>query len=451
MRMPQKVVLRASVSAAHTGNLVPNFQTTRIGSGKTLHEKTGFFYGYWILTVGFVCQVIMNGFAGYSFSLYVKPMCSEFGWSRTGIMTGFTIVSLLIGGTSPMIGWLIHRHEAKRIIAAGGLMLGCGFAFLSLTEELWHFHIFCAVVGIGASAIGVVPATLIVSTWFNKGRGWAIGLMGSGIGVGGFLMPLLTGALLIPNFGWRYSLLATGLLTALLIVPLALLILKPRPPVVENGPDGMETSEPDRKPRPARPSAPTEFVSLTMAGKTPAFWFMCVAFTTFGLANGAMFWHHVPHLADIGFPTAITALALSMVGFGSAVGKFGFGWLCDFIKPGYVLAIGSVFQAIAVLTLMNVKAASPLPLIWLYALTLGLGIGSWLPAMSIAVSSIFGLGLYGVVFGIMNMLFAMAVAIGPIFAGLIYDANQSYFWAFIMSLVLHSISIPAILLVGFRK
>jgi MFS family permease len=201
----------------------------------------------------------------------------------------------------------------------------------------------------------------------------------------------------------------------------------------------------------ATPNLPERGLNLRTALMTRTFWLMVVAFATFSFANASIMQNHVPHLQDIQIPTAIAATALSAVGIGSAIGKFGFGWLCDFIQSKYTLVIGICCQITSVLILMNMKSTSSMVTIWLYAGIFGLGIGSWLPAMSLTVSNIFGMASYGVIFGMMNLIFGVGGSLGPVVAGMIYDTNQNYFWAFIMCFSLYAVSMPAILMVRRPK
>jgi MFS family permease len=362
-------------------------------------NRPRFFYGYWILAIAFLCQLIMNGLGFYSFSLYVKSFSTDFNWSRAEIMLAATITSLCMGAISPLIGHIIDRYDIKKIIAVGALILGSGFATLSLTQALWHFYISFAVIGIGSAAIGLVPTSALVSNWFQKRRGWAIGVLGAGIGVGGLLMPLLIGVLLIPKLGWRASFLTSGLLTALLIAPLALLIIRSNPADMGLAPDGSVSSRLHDQASPA-PAVLIGGLSLKAATKTKTFWLLALAFITFGIADMAIFQNQVPYIQDIGFSVTVAATTMSVVGIGSAVGKFGFGWLCDFINPKYCLAIGILFQVAAILVLLNVKSTSPIAVLWLYAFLMGLSFGSWLPALSMTISNIFGMASYGAIFGI---------------------------------------------------
>lgn len=409
------------------------------------------YYGYWVLAISFLCLVVMNGIVGYSFSLYVKPLSAEFGWSRAAIMAGATISFLVMGLSAPLVGRAVSRLGARKVIPFGALILGLSYFFLSNTHELWQFYISYTLTGIGAGSMGMVPTSMVISDWFRERRGLAIGILGSGIGVGGFFMPLLVGAFFIPTLGWRASYLLSGILIASLIIPLSILVIRTRPS--DMGHIANELSRPDKgnKNETATSNLPERGLNLKEALRTRTFWLMVVAFATFSFANASIMQNHVPHLQDIQIPTAIAATALSAVGIGSAIGKFGFGWLCDFIQSKYTLVIGICCQITSVLILMNMKSTSSVVSIWLYAGIFGLGIGSWLPAMSMTVSNIFGMASYGVIFGMMNLIFGVGGSLGPVVAGMIYDANQSYFWAFIMSFSLYAVSMPAILMVRRPK
>jgi len=138
-----------------------------------------------------------------------------------------------------------------------------------------------------------------------------------------------------------------------------------------------------------------------------------------------------------------------VMGMLSAFGKFAFGWLCDWIKAKYALAIGLALQlsAIGVMMTIDSDSNSSIAVVWLFAILMGLGIGSWLPTMSILVSYNFGLVAYGTIFGIISLINNIGGSVGPFLAGRIYDINGSYDLAFTIFFVLFAISIPLILLV----
>jgi len=414
-----------------------------------LSEKPKVFYGYWIVVATFFCLFITSGCGFFAFSLFVKPLQAHFGWGRGEIMAAFTIFLLVMGTTSPFIGRVIGRYEARRVIATGALVVGLGLVSLSQMNSLWHFYLSYAVIGVGMAAMGHIPSSTIVSNWFEKRRGTAIGIMSTGIGAGGFAMAPVIGGYLIPNFGWSVSYLVLAVFTWVLIIPLVLSVIKAKPADMGLHPDGRQTPEtaPATEPQPFTANGS----SLREALATSGFWLAAVSYLTGGFSSVGIVQNQAPYLEDIGLPVAMVAGALSGVGLGSLIGKFFFGWLCDRIPAKYAYSIALGLQAAGIIMLMSVKPASPPVTIWLYVAMIGLGSGGWLPTMSILVSTNFGLIAYGTIFGMINLAQSIGVATGPLLMGYMYDTMGTYSRGFIILLSLYAVAIPTILAVRRSK
>jgi MFS family permease len=161
----------------------------------------------------------------------------------------------------------------------------------------------------------------------------------------------------------------------------------------------------------------------------------------------AIIQHQVPHLTDVGFPIAIAAGALGAIGLANAVGKFVFGLACDWINPKYARAAGMSLQIVAVVILLNVGPTSSALLVWLYSILIGLGLGSWLPTMSLLVTTNFGLAAYGTILGMTSVFNMGGGSFGPLFAGYIFDTQHDYHTAFVTFLLLYILSLAATLLI----
>jgi len=383
-----------------------------------------------------------------TFSLFVTPLQSDFGWGRGAIMLAFTIFFLLTGLAAPLAGGLVDRYGVRGVISVGAFVAGLGFASLYLMQNLWHFYIAFFFVGAGMAALGQVPASAMVSNWFVKRRGTAIGIMSTGIGAGILVLAPLFGGYLIPNFGWRASYLALAMFPWILI-PLALFVVRTKPADMGLYPDGMASAEYMAEAQASLSSA--KGLSLKLAFGTSAFWLLAVTFSLNGFSALGVNQNQVPHLQDIGFPLAMAATALTCLGLGSAIGKFIFGWLCDQIPAKYACAISFVLLSVGTIILMSVKPTSPLAMVWLYAIILGLGAGGWLPTMSMLVNLNFGLTSYGTIFGMISLAQGVGGAIGPLLVGYMYDTMNTYQWAFIICLALYAVAIPAVLAVRHPK
>lgn len=363
-------------------------------------------------------------------------------------MIAFSILFLAIAGASPFIGRLVDRYGVRIIISAGALTAGLGFVLLSLMQNIWHFYAAYVIIGIATTATGAIPSTKLVSNWFAKRRGTAIGIMSAGIGAGIFALAPLLGSYLMPNYGWRLSYLALAIITWTLI-PLALFVVRTKPADLGLYPDGIQsqTSLADV----GVTVVTGKGFNLRMALGTPAFWLLALTFFSMAFGSLGVSQGQVLYLQDIGFPLAVAANALTGLGLGSAVGKFIFGWLCDKIPAKYACAISCVLLAAGTIILLNLKAESSLAAIWFYAVIIGLGNGGWLPTMSMLVNNNFGLTSYGAIFGMVAFVQSIGGAIGPFLGGYMYDTMNTYRWAFLIFLGLDIIAAITVLFVRRPK
>jgi len=405
-------------------------------------EKKTPFYGYWIVFATFLCNIITFGCGFYAFSLFVTPLQQDLGWGRSDVMAGFTIFFFTSGLVAPQVGKLVDKHGARIVMSAGALIAGLGFLVLCLMSSLWQYCLGYALVGLGTAGTGQVPTSAVVSNWFHRRRGTAVGLMASGVGMGGLVLSPVAGALLLPQLGWSTSFLVLGILCWAVIIPLAVFVIRTRP--AEKGllAYGAEASTEARQ---AAFTPAHRGFSLKGASRTVAFWLIVLTYLLSQFAQVGTIQNQVPFFEEAGFPVSVTAGALGAVGLCSAVTKFGFGWLCDRIQAKYALAIGLVFQIVSIIVLINIDAAAPTSMAWFYAISMGLGIGSWLPTMAMLVSSYFGMANYGAIFGAVTIPYAIGSAVGPLVAGGMYDTSGNYDTVFVLFLVCLLVSVVTIL------
>jgi OFA family oxalate/formate antiporter-like MFS transporter len=411
-------------------------------------NKSNIFYGYWILAVMFFCLFVTSGCGYYIFSLFVLPLQEAFGWSRSEIMIALTIFFLVTGGASPYAGKLVYRYGARVVIAIGAAIGGLGFIILYQMQTLWQFYAGYVVIAIGLAVMGTIPATMVVSNWFVRRRGTAIGIISTGIGAGGLVLSPLVGGYLIPNFGLGTSYIIMAIITWVTI-PLVLLIVRTKPEEMGLHPDGIViVEELHNNEMPLTSAAGLNFKA---AIATSTFWLIAVSFIFNGFSLDGVLQSQAPHLQDIGYSSATAATVLGMTGLGSTFGKFFFGWLCDRIAAKYAWSIAQSLQVISIIIFINITPTSPSAALWAYAILMGLGLGGWLPTMSVLTSANFGLVSYGIIFGVVNLIHSTGSSIGPLFAGYIHDTTLSYNLAFTIFLALFAVSISTALAIRRPK
>ena len=333
-------------------------------------------------------------------------------------------------------------------MSLGALAASIGYILISQMNNLWQYYIGYAFIGFGVAAIGPVTTSLIVSNWFSRRRGMAIGIMSMGAGIAGIVFTPLVIIYLIPNIGWSSTYITFAAITGGLAIPLALIVIRTEPNDMGLLPDGMEVSAIDNIDDAMVPVA--KGLTMKMALSTQAFWLLAVAILFIHNHMGVM-QNQIPHLEDLGFPAGIVASAMSIVAIMSTVGTLVFGWLCDRIAVKFASVIGISLLAVSIVILINIEASSPAWLIWMYSTILGLGIGSWMPTMSMLASTNFGLVAYGTIFGTLSFFLSIGAAIGPILSGYLYDRTNTYQWAFTIIVILVILAIPLVLAIRQPK
>lgn len=386
------------------------------------------YYKYLVLVAIFTILLLVYGLASYSFSLFVNPIESELGWARSDIFLSLTVYNMVMICFLPFVGKAINYKGLKFILSIGTVAFGSGFLLLGLINSAWQFYIIWGLIGFGAAAIGLVPTTTLILTWFKKHTGLALGVMGAAVGTGGFIVAPIVGYL-IPEIGWRNTYFVMGIFAILIICPLALFILKTKPADVKKG------------------EASLTGLSLKEAKNTTAFWLMTGAFLLLGFSQMAIFMNHAPRLLDIGFTIGIAASAISVVGFGSSFGKFFFGILCNWMNPKYVLTLAIVLEIAAVFILISIDKDSSLALIYLYSILYGLGIGCWLPSIVMLTKNTFGLAHYSANYGVFFAVLIAGNSIGPYIASVMYGATNSYNSAFILILIAFVLAVAMVMFV----
>jgi len=405
-------------------------------------DKRRFFYGYWVLAACFVFNVIGSGCGPIGFSFFVTSLERVFKWSRAEIMTAFTIFFICTAISAAVSGRLAHRYGGRKVISTGAILLCSGYVLLSQMDYLWQYYIGYSLIGLGISATGAVITTMIVSNWFVRRRGIAIGVITMGPGTAGLIFTPTVIIYLLPNLGWSNTYLIFAAVTAIFIIPLSALVIRSKPADIGLLPDGGDS--PDIMGTNQVVATAGQGVPFNSALSTRAFWLLGFAILTVSTHMGVM-QSQLPHLQDLGFGAGIVASAMSIVAMMSVPGTVIFGWLSDKIKIKTISLICILLIIIGISLLIYIEIDSPHWLIWTYTTLLGLGVGGWMTAMSLLTSENFGLIAYGAIYGLFMAFQSVGGAVAPIFSGYFYDRSGDYDMAFVTTLVIVALGIPAIL------
>ena len=401
--------------------------------------KDKLFYG-WVVVVAFL--VIGTTIFGirFSFGVFFKSIESEFDLTRT-VTSGIFSVHMVLCPVFAILGGLASDRYGPRIVLfLIGLLTGLSLLLTSQANSTWQLFItYSLLLSMGSSAL--FPATMsTVARWFDKKRGLALGMAGSGAGLGIFVMaPFAT--FLISNFDWRMAFIIIGVIIWLIVFPLSRL-LKKDPYEIGALPDGLDSLSKDIKNK--EESIQPADLSLLQTLRTKTFWLITFVWLFLASNMFLVFTHLVPHVTDIGFSAGEAAAVLSLIGGLSVVGRVLMGTVSDRIGRKPTAIICALLQAGAMVWLMW---SQDLWMLYLFALFYGLTYGGIGPSIAALIGDTFGLRNMGAILGALDIGFGVGGALGPAIGGLIFDATNSYFMAFLLGAVVMFISALLIALI----
>jgi MFS family permease len=400
-----------------------------------LGNRWPIFYGWWIVAAALVGSAVISGVSFWTFTVYIPPLEEEFGWSRAEVSAAFSL-SLLVGGLAgPFAGLTVDRYGARSSIAIACVLTAGSLVLLSQIQNLWQFYSVYMLHALVRTWMFFIPIQWLLTRWFVRRRGMALGLSTAGLGVGGAVfLPLVN--FFIETWGWRASFEISAVIIAVTFIPMALVVLRDNPQEMGLVPDGVE----GRAPTGVAPAfhGPRRDWSLGDVVRSSAFWLLAVAFTLFFMAQTSILVHIVPYLKDAGISSGAAAALVSLSAIVRTVVRVAIGVAVDRIADLRRVAMLVVLAQAAGVLLLSLSA-HPLALV-LFAVTWGAG-GGAAPVLEIMVlSRTFGLQNFGLILGTLMLVETAGDISGPVIGGAIFDATGGYMEAFLLYVAIYLVS-----------
>lgn len=378
----------------------------------------------WFIAV-FACIVLMvsNGQTISGLSVFDVAFIEEFGWSLGEIKFRDMITLLLAGLFAPFIGILIDRLGVRRCMLVGWVLLILGNIAYSRLESLTGLYLVHALFALVLVVCGLNAAVILVSKWFVRYRGTAIGIALMGTSMGGIVFPQY-GTAMIEALDWRSAFAWGSLFPAIMLVATWLLV-KDKPELPEQaGADAM----------------PDTGMAYADALRSRSFWALAIiAMSTFYTVLGTQA-HIFVYMTDADFSARVATNAISLFFFSALIGKFVFGLAADYLDKRKVFYGNILVMLLGSLILIRMDVA----LIWVAVTAFGLGWGGVYTMLQLTVMNIFGTRDAGKILGTITVLDASGGGLGIWLTGVIYDTTGSYELPFLIFAALIVVALAAL-------
>ena len=399
-------------------------------------SRSKVFYGWYVVAASWVMSFLVTA---TGVAVFFKPILDEFGWDRATLSLVSSVAMLVFAGLSPFIGRLIDRFGARIFLLISVVCQAVSCVFTGVAGGL-------AAIYAGRFLYEMKPThsvQVLVNRWFVRQRGKALGILSTGIPLGTLALSPLS-QYMVSSWGWRPSILFWAGITALVGLPLVLLI-RNRPEDVGLLADGARPAE-AVSPDPAEVAltgVPAETGrSLSEIIRSGSFWLLTATQCFCGISCGLMMTHTVIFATDLGYSALIGATGLSVQGGVSILGVLVTGQMSDKLSRNRVLALTHLIRSISFITLAAavMLGGGSLWMIFLAMAFFGFGWFTTAPLAAGLVADLFGFARMGTIIGVILASHMIGMAAGTYAGGITFQLTGSYLSVFIATAALEFIA-----------
>ena len=417
-------------------------------------------YAWIIVAIGFTVLFFSSG-SRFAFGLLLKPMSEDLELSRSALSLAATCFMIVGAITMPFVGRLVDSFSVRKVVSIAVIIASVGIGLMGFAQTQWQVVLLYGIIfaiGNGGSSVG--PIGVMISRWFERGRGTATSAAMSGNAIGQLIIITVLASALV-HIGWRYACMALGLVTLLIVVPLVIAFARSTPktpsPLMGEGWDGGENSTPgepaDNVPspkgrrlgrgtdspvrgEPVEPRAPSPETAALPAKtifSSRQLWILLVVYAICGFQDFFVATHVVAFAQDKGLTAAFSGTLYAFMGLLGLFGVMSAGLLADRFSSTHPTALCFLARiACFALIILNQNT----PAIVVFALLYGFTFLITAPLTVTFAGSMFGAPRLGMMSGIINMTHHIAGGLGALIGGIVFDARGSYDLAFILMLAL---------------
>lgn len=394
-------------------------------------KKIRFTYHWVIILACFLMMAASIGITVNCFNLFSIELMKEFGYSASSVQLICTITTIASFIGAIFTGKVMARFGMRVAMPIYALLMSGGFFLCSRCNNLTMFYILSAIVGLGVSGVSLIPCGMLINNWFTDKKGMATGIAFTGSVAGGLILVQIT-KLIIASSGWRSAYMIMGIVSAVILLPTALFIVREKPEDMGLLPLGATPNEDGTQ-------AEIMGISIKKFLKTGSFRLLCISFFIIGFIGLGMQNNVSIYLTrNMGHTAGFAANLFSFIMGVEILGKIVLGAIYD--KKG--VKFGTIYLAVlyvlVVITFMNSDNGN---VAILFGALFGLVCSMLTVTTPYLTAYVCGRRNYSGIYGLLGLFYGAGAALGPMVASRVFDVFGSYDYVWIAFSVLSLIMI----------
>jgi MFS family permease len=401
------------------------------------NKSSSFFYG-WIIAAaaGLGIAFSVSVWIPSTIGIMASHLVEEFGWTMTQIYAGASVAAFVTILVAPFLGAIVDKFGARPVITFSFIIEATLIAsYHYLNSNIYLFFARYGALAILATGTTAVPFAKILTRWFDRRRGLALGIALACYGLGGVMWSKGT-QFLFDLVGWRNTFFYMGGVILFLVLPILLFVIRDTPEskglTVDGLPESVEAKSAQK--------VDTTGFSLTEAVRGVQFWKIAFGFFFAAFAIQSIMQHIVPMMKLNGISAQTAASIQALLWLAMVFGRVTTGWLMDHIFAPRVAMIFLIPAVIGVFILSSPGLAFGVAIIG--AICIGLANGSEADVVPYVTSRYYGLKYYTKIYGTFFSCYCLGSAFGPIVTAKLVDSTGRYhvmIWTHTAALVIAGI------------
>ena len=310
------------------------------------------FFGWWVLTGGTLIYSVASGTVINTLPMFYPYLMEEFGWGSEQVTRSATVFFILGAFCTPPISYLLDRYSVRRVMLLSICVFSAAFLSYRLIDSLASMTTVYIVFAVSLVGCAVVPNMVLISRWFHRHRGIAVGILLTGSSIAGAVFPLFVKGVIDNGGSWRDAVTFLAVIGTLVMLFSVVFLVRNRPQDLGLAPDGIEsgiTKEAEETTEPGK--------TFTGALKTRTFYLLAFINCSIWFCVMTVLQHQAIYLdTELGVTSKDLPLVFSLFFWCAVVGKLAFGWLSDHYNKVLIM-FAAVFCLTAGLLLLRAAHA----------------------------------------------------------------------------------------------